>query len=154
MTSETVGEKVIEKTEFLTASDYLREATVVTDDFSRFTSDNFMVGFLGHNRLSPFFIFKTNNYKNLANAMLLDGKSIITEPYSPFWDEDKKNLARGSLFGDITLKNYDLRVLKDNLDESLAGYVFLDEKTLLIFETEEDFLKILDLFLLTRPATR
>jgi len=30
----------------------------------------------------------------------------------------------------------------------------LDEKTLLIFETEEDFLKILDLFLLTRPTTR
>jgi hypothetical protein len=154
VTSETVGEKVIEKTEFLTASDYLSEATAVTDDFSRFTSDNFMVGFLGHNRLSPFFIFKTNNYKNLANAMLLDGKSIITEPYSPFWDEDKKNLARGSLFEDITLKNYDLRVLKDNLGESLAGYVFLDEKTLLIFETEEDFLKILDLFLLTRPTTR
>ncbi|MFA5736708.1 MAG: hypothetical protein WC893_00885 [Candidatus Paceibacterota bacterium] len=151
---ETVGEKIIEKTLILTASDYLEKATLVTDDFSRFASNDFMVGFLGYNRISPFFVFKTNDYKHFADALLLAGKPIITELFSVFWDNDKKELARGSLFQDLTLKNYDLRILKSVDNESIAGYVFLDKKTLLIFETEEDFLKILDAFLITRPVTR
>lgn len=151
---EIVDEKVVEKILFLSASDYLKEATLVTDDFARFADTDFMVGFVGHNHVSPFFIFKTNNYKHLADAMLLAGKPIITELYNSFWNEDEKNRARGALFRDITLKNYDLRILKSDLDESVASYVFLDEKTLLIFETEDDFLKILDAFLIARPTTR
>ena len=151
---ETIDEKVVTKTVILTAGDYLKETTLITDDFSRFVNNDFMVGFLGYNHVSPFFIFKTNNYKYLADAMLLTGKPIIIELFNTFWSEDQKNLSRGSLFKDITLKNYDLRVLKNDLNESVAGYVFLDEKTLLFFETEEDFLKILDAFLIARPTTR
>lgn len=151
---ETIEEKTIEKTLILSANDYLTKATLVTDSFSRFADDDFMLGFLGYKKISPFFIFKTHNYKHLADAMLLAGKPIITELFSPFWTEDEKNLARNSFFRDITLKNYDLRVLKSEADDSVAGYVFLDEKTLLIFETEEAFLKILDAFLVTHPITR
>lgn len=147
---EVVDEKIVSREVFLGATEYLATSTEITDNFVRFVKDDFMVGFLRDQNVSPFFIFKTNDYKYLADAMILSGKPIINELFGLFWTEDENNRAHGAVFQDLTLKNYDLRVLKNENDEAIAGYTFLDDETLLFFETESDFQKLLEAFLVSQ----
>lgn len=143
---EIVKKEKISKEVTLEASEYLATSTEVSGDFYRFVSKDFMVGVIRNQDISPFFIFKTDNYKHVADAMIVSGKSIISNLFSLFWSEDQNNSARRAIFHDLTLKNYDLRVLKDEEDKTVAGYVFLDNKTILFFESEKDFQKLLEIF--------
>ena len=143
---EIVKKEKISKEVTLEASEYLATSTEVAGDFYRFVSKDFMVGVIRNQDISPFFIFKTDNYKHVADAMIVSGKSIISNLFSLFWSEDQNNSARRAIFHDLTLKNYDLRVLKDEEDKTVAGYVFLDNKTILFFESEKNFQKLLEIF--------
>jgi hypothetical protein len=114
------------------------------DNFTRFLEKRGLLGL--HNGLvvSPFYIFKTTNYKNVANALLEQENLIVSELLAPFSATTRTDEIISLKFQDKMIRNYDTRIIANTSNEVIALYAWFDEGTLIITSNETTFGKILD----------
>lgn len=113
------------------------------DDFTRQVEPRWMLGYRGE-QASPFYIFKTKDYKNLADSLLKNEGKIVGTLLSPFLDASTTAQIETEIFRDKMVKNYDTRLVIDDTNVPIAIYSWLDQDTLLITINESVFVSILD----------
>lgn len=113
------------------------------DNFSRFIDNKGLLGLHQSQKNEPFYIFKTTNYKNVANALLTEENSIVVELLKPFLDATTTEEILNLEFQDKMINNYDTRIILNNLSQIIALYSWFDEKTLIVTTNELSFQKIL-----------
>ncbi|MCX6714032.1 MAG: hypothetical protein NTV48_02920 [Candidatus Vogelbacteria bacterium] len=143
----TSDEKILEKQTDIPAGQFIASSTQgIPSEFSRFLENPFMLGIYQNGSLSPFFIFKTQNYGNLADAMLKNESTIISNLYRLTGTNTVTDNLIGLPFKDKTVQNMDLRIAIKPDGETIALYGFIDLNTVLIAQNEEVFNKLLDLY--------
>ena len=135
------GKEAIE-TKRLVAAQKMAAWLNVPESAAIFFADRFMLGIFKINNGSfPFYIFKTNDYKRLANAMLENENEIFNALFQPFSNHE---VSLGNQFKDRTLKNMDLRILTDDKGDTAGLYSFTSSDTLIFAPNEVIFGKILN----------
>ncbi len=141
------GKDTLEKQVDITASQFIASSTQgIPSEFSRSLDDKFMLGIFQNGKSSPFFIFKTQYFKSLTDAMLKNESIIISNLYNLTGTTNVTSNIIGLPFKDKTVQNTDLRIAKKGDGETVVLYGFIDQNTVLIAENEEVFNKLLGLY--------
>ncbi len=114
------------------------------DNFTRFLDNKALLGIHHSDQNEPFYILKTNDYKNVANALLEEEKLITTELLKPYQDASTTEEIYNSAFQDKMINNYDTRIVLNSFNQIIVLYAWFDEKTLIITTNEGTFRKILN----------
>jgi hypothetical protein len=109
----------------------------------------FMLGILGlpapteDMRSAPILLVKLDSYEN-AYAGMLDWEKGLKDDILPLFapDTEVANVSPDASFSDLTVKNKDARVLRDNNGQTALIYSFYNQK-LLIITTSESALRTL-----------
>ncbi len=98
----------------------------------------------------PFFIINIDSFDNAFAGMLLWEKDMYTDIGAIL---DTRAVSDTDFLGtplenfeDVVIQNKDTRVLKDNQGEIIVVYSFIDQKTLLITQSELGFKEVLNRF--------
>jgi len=114
-------------------------------DFTRQIEPQWMLGYSGK-QADPFYIFKTNNLKNLADALLKNEDQVVSALLSPFVNASTTEKIALATFRDKMIKNYDARLVTDETNATIAIYSWLDQSTLLVTTNEDTFVRLLDFY--------
>ncbi len=119
----------------------------------RSLDSNFMLGVHTFNGNHLFLIFHTNYYENSFAGMLSWEQymardlfpifAIQKSPVSPVFDRP---------FEDATIKNRDVRVLKDDDGDIVLFYLFTDKKTLVITDSSDTLEEVIRRLNSSKPA--
>lgn len=140
-----------EKKEFLFPSGLLSLANVkVPDSLLRALSSNYLFGKYEidqSNQVSaPFLILEANNY-NQAYASMLNWEDTMLSDLLFFFEiklpEGKLAISYGS-WGDLIIKNKDVRVLRDPYGKGLIYYSFVNKNSFVITTSAEALSEIID----------
>jgi len=147
-TSTTLEEKTLTFKEEVDFQTWVRSLKLnLPDEFSRFVEGPFMFGnYMGESQ-GHFFVLKTKNYANLADALLKQETRIVPILFSLFLSPEEVGKVAFQGFRDKIYRNLDLRVSKDETNQPLAVWAFLDPETLVIAQTEEILGRIIDAYL-------
>jgi len=126
----------------------------ITDDFLRFLKPDFMLGVYLGPRTEVFYIFKTNSYKNSADALLHNENDIVSQLLSPFVGTEITTKIKLIPFQDKMFKNRDTRIVIDQDNTTLALYAWLDKNTIAVAPNEFVLEKILNSFLTPKPVVK
>lgn len=116
------------------------------DELLRFLEPKLMFGFYYGQKTTPFYIFKTKNYKKTADALLNNENIIVSELFSSLVEASTTEKILSSPFQDKMISNYDTRLVVDEANTVIALYSWLDKETLTITTNESTFIKILNSF--------
>ena len=116
----------------------------VSDDFLRFLEPQMMLGFYYGYQKAPFYVFKTKNYKYVADALLTDEGQTVGRLLAPFIDNSVAAQIGTGGFQDKMVSNYDTRLKLDGNNNEIALTAWLDKDTLVITTDEAVFAKILN----------
>ncbi|OJI08627.1 MAG: hypothetical protein COV08_03590 [Candidatus Vogelbacteria bacterium CG10_big_fil_rev_8_21_14_0_10_49_38] len=119
-----------------------RLALNLPDRWLRFLDQEMMVGVYSGPETSPFYIFRTDNYENVAAAWLEEENRLTGALLGVFNAEAEEAAGRG-LFQDKLIQNRDTRILLDEENRLVALTAWLDEKTFLLTTSEPALLKII-----------
>lgn len=142
-----IEKKIADPTIFATST-----GLAITDNLLRFLEPDFMLGFYVGTQVEPFYIFKTNYYKNSADALLHGENGIISQLLSIFIDPETETKIRLTLFQDKMVKNRDVRIVTNQDNLTLAAYAWLDKNTIAVTTNEVILEKILNSFLTPKPV--
>lgn len=145
--------EVGEQKEFLSPAELLSLANVkVPDSLLRALSSNYLFGKYEINQTiketAPFLILEanTNNY-NQAYASMLNWEDTMLSDLLFFFEiklpEDKLAISYGS-WGDLIIKNKDVRVLRDPYGKGLIYYSFVNKNSFVITTRAEALAEIID----------
>ncbi|MFA5001098.1 MAG: hypothetical protein WC531_02625 [Candidatus Paceibacterota bacterium] len=127
---------------------------IITDDLLRFLEPDFMLGLYIGAQAEPFYIFKTNSYKNSADALLHNENGIVSQLLSPFLDLETTIKIQLTPFQDKTIANRGLRLIIDQDNQTLALYTWLDQNTIAVTTNEYALEKVLNSFLTPKPIVK
>ncbi len=94
----------------------------------------YMLGIYSYDTNEPFIILSVDDYTLSYPGMLKWEENIVSD-LGEIFDADKASTT-SELFTDETIKNRDIRVLKDTSGNSVLLYSFIDKKTLVITKNE------------------
>ncbi len=135
--------------EVITTADFLAITnTTFAPDFLHFLEPQFMAGVYTRTFVDKtvVFIFKTRSFEHSFDTMLRGGGKTITSLYGELLSQTDKNLIETKSFSDTTIDNTNIRYIKNDNEETIMMYGFLDRETLVFAKNEEAFLKILASF--------
>ena len=113
----------------------------------RSLEDEFMLGAYGDGKkVDVFIIFKTRDYGIAFRDMLIWEEHLFEDWRLISGLEPDKDYSVYK-FRDLILKNKDTRSLSSDFGETVLIYTFLDKNTILITESEETLIAILDAYL-------
>jgi hypothetical protein len=117
------------------------------DELLRFLEPKMMFGFYYGQKTTPFYIFKTKNYKNVADALINNENLIASELFAPLVGASTTEKILTNNFQDKMIDNYDTRLIIDEANTVIALYSWLSRDTLVFTTNESTFSKILNSFL-------
>ncbi len=101
---------------------------------SRSFGKEYMAGIYSFDTNETFFIISVDDY-SLAYPGMLKWEENMAKDLAGFFDINPESLS-STIFIDETVKNRDMRVLKDSSGKPLVLYSFIDRKTLVITKNE------------------
>ncbi len=113
------------------------------DQFLRFLEPKLMLGIYSAEGNTPFYIFKTKNYKNVASALLGNENLILGELLAPFSNASTTERIKSSPVQDKMVSNYDTRLILGEANNVIAIYSWLDKETVVFTTNENTFIKVL-----------
>jgi hypothetical protein len=126
----------------------------ITDDLLRFLKPDFMLGVYIGTQTEPFYIFKTEAYKNVADALLHNENDILSQLLLPFLGTEITTQIEQTPFQDKLFKNRDTRIVTSQDNSTIALYAWLDKNTIAITTNEFVLEKILNSFLTPKPVVK
>ena len=119
--------------ELISATEFISDfSALVPQDFLRQIDEEFMYGYYSGQQNEPFLMFKTSNYGRAYTAMIQWERDFSRE-FNGLFNGDLEEF--GTNFQDLRLSQKDTRVLLDQSGNVVFGYSFLDQETLLFFQT-------------------
>jgi hypothetical protein len=117
---------------------------------SRSFAKDYMLGIYSFDTNETFMIITIDDY-SLAYPGMLKWEENMAKDLDGFFDINPSTLEN-SVFVDETVKNRDLRVLKDSTGKPLVIYSFIDRKTLIIARNEGILSAIVDKIILNKQV--
>ena len=111
---------------------------------------NYMLGIYSYDTNEPFLVLTTNDYA-LSYAGMLKWESDIPFDLAKIFSISNEASSTNT-FSDETLKNQDLRVLKDSNKKTVLLYSFINRNTLLLTKNETIFSAILGKYLISKQS--
>ena len=108
-------------------------APKMPSSLSRSFSEKYMVGIYSYDTVEPFIILTTDDYGASYSGMLKWEGSMIKDLGKIFSLDTEKTYT----FSDEYTKNKDLRVIKDDNNNIIFAYSFIDKDTLVITKNEK-----------------
>ena len=121
----------------------------IPSSLSRSFENKYMLGIYSFDTNEPFIILTTNDFST-SFAGMLKWEDNITTDIGRIFSISQNALATNSTFSDETLKNKDLRVLKNSSGKTVLLYSFIDKNTLIITTNENIFTAILAKYLISQ----
>lgn len=109
--------------------------------------DGYMLGIYTDGKISPFIILSVGDFGSSYAGMLRWEKDMPDDLNGIFQPVQQIGTSTQKLFEDLSLKNVDLRVIKDKTGKIMMLYSFLDKKTLLLAESENVFNAVLSKYI-------
>jgi hypothetical protein len=110
----------------------------------------YMLGVYAFDSNTPFVILKTNDFST-SFAGMLKWESNMPYDLDKIFDL-KENASSTNTFFDESIKNKDLRVMKDLAGKTIFLYSFIDKNTLVMTKTESVFSAILNKYLINQDV--
>ena len=104
-----------------------------------YVEKNYMFGFYYNSGLEPFLILKVNSYPDAFTGMSAWENHMFDDLYELFQidlNTESIDLSK-KMFENAVIANYDSRVIKNGVGDTVFFYTFLDEKTILIAKSGE-----------------
>jgi hypothetical protein len=135
--------------EFLSASQIN-----LNPETSRHFDNQFMIGIHRGTSNNLFWVFTINDWEYSKAAILTNENSFFDSILGPFLVNStfSADLA-GATVSDEVVKNKDARAVKNKLNQTIAIYSFLDQKTLVVTQNEETLGRLIDDFNTPRPLS-
>jgi len=114
--------------------------------------EKYMVGVYSFDTNEPFIILTVDDF-SLSYSGMLKWENDIASDLGPFFEIpalDASSTPR--VFTDLSVKNKDIRIMKDSTGKSLILYSFIDRKTLVIAKTENVLTAIFAKFLINQQV--
>lgn len=138
---------VFETKEIVPVKDLLRLLNLpIPDMLARTLKPDYMLGVHAFNNNQAFLILKTDYYDTAFAGMLSWERSMHKDLLPLFGRKNRLTDLENSHWGDLILKNKDMRVLKYPSGDIALLYAFKDQKTIIISTSQDTFFKISDLF--------
>jgi len=135
-----------DKTKQIKASEFLGLLGVeVPSGLSRILEPEFMFGVHSQDTNYGFIILKNKSFENAFAGMLSWEESILSDLGS-ILTETIAGRAEGASWEDLEIKNTQLRGLRDNTDNTILLYSFLNKETILITASNDTFIEVLKRF--------
>lgn len=133
VTASTTGKLVVPAEKFLEKLETNAPGSLV-----RAFDPIFMLGAFGGETKSIFLIMPVNSFENAFPGMLT-WESTLAQDLGPLFATRNllSNISSETKFQDLTIRNKDTRVLKDDQGNIILIYSFFDTKTLIITDNEE-----------------
>ncbi len=147
---EATSKTVVGLTRYLSALDL-----ALPFDFKLALSDNFMFGLYEAPTPALFYIFTINSYERAGTTLGQSGSQVADSLFSPLVNNlDFTRQLRDLDFTPEVISNVDVMVMRTPEGKVIMLYAFLNDKTLVMTESEETFEKILGLFRTPLPVRR
>lgn len=114
--------------------------------------DKHMFGVYSFDTNEPFIVFTTNDYPISFSGMLDWEKNMVADLGELFGLSEKLGTTTIATFTDEVRKNKDLRVVKNQNNETVLIYAFIDTKTIVITSKETIFDGILSKYLVNQTV--
>lgn len=135
--------------------DFLKKIQInLPPELTNYLSDKFMVGFYQNQSTKKiFFIFSVTAPDYAKSWIIKNEAELLTTVLGPFHDNPNFiNEVNSQNIIDTTIKNKDARLIKNDNNQTIALYSWLDQSTLLIAQDETSFIKIIDAFNTPDPS--
>ncbi|MBA3733125.1 hypothetical protein H0W91_01980 [Patescibacteria group bacterium] len=116
----------------------------IPESLARSFEGRYMIGIYSFDQAEPFIILKTADYPTSFSGMLKWEKDIPSDIGEIF----SISPTASSTFSDLSLKNKDLRILKNSTGQTILSYSFIDKTTLIITKNEGILTAILQKYLI------
>lgn len=104
--------------------------------------NKYMLGIYSYDTNEVFLILSVNDYASSYSGMLKWEKDMPKD-LAKIFSVDQDFLTRTYSFSDLSIKNKDLRIIRDDAGKTIMLYSFIDKETLLITKNEKIFGAIL-----------
>ncbi|MDO8183591.1 MAG: hypothetical protein Q7T49_01215, partial [bacterium] len=117
--------------------------------------DKFMLGIYQAPTPAIFYLFNVLSYERAGSNLTKDASGLADTLFSPLLnDAEFSRQLRDHGFKDEVIDNVEVRTVRNEEDQIIMLYAFLDQNTLLFTETVEAFEKILGLYRTPLPTSR
>ena len=113
--------------------------------------EKYMLGVYSFDTNEFFIILKTSDFAT-SFAGMLKWEADLQKDIGVLFDIEQNASTTINIFVDRSLKNKDLRILKDSVGNTLLLYSFVDKNTLIITKNETVFGAILPKYLIQKAA--
>ena len=132
-----------------TAAEFMKAlGTHAPDDLMRALGDTFFFGIHTTDKNTPILLFTVNSYDR-AFAAMLEWESTMNGDLAPIFTavplmtRNATGTPQQRVFSDEVMRNYDVRVLKDDSGNIVMYYSFPNPRILIIAESPYSFVEIL-----------
>lgn len=149
-TGTALSKTQVDLTRFLAALDL-----ALPVDFRVALGDKFMLGIYQAPTPAIFYLFNVLSYERAGSSLAKNDSALADSLFSPLLNNlDFSRALRDNGFKDEVINNIAVRTVRNNDNQVIMLYAFLDQHTLLMTENVEAFEKILGLFQTPLPSTQ
>ena len=134
--------------EFLSAS-----KINLTEEINRHFDNKFMIGIYRGTDQNLFWVFSINDWEYSKSTILSQETSFLDSLLGPFLLDTtfSIDLTQAQIIDEV-VKNKDARAVKNRLNQTIAIYSFLDQKTLVVTQNEASLSRLINNFNTPRPG--
>jgi len=114
---------------------------------------DYMFGIHAFNGNTPFIIVDIDFFEN-AFAGMLKWETFMADDLFPLFGVDASRSVKEKRFKDLVFKNYDIRVLTDEVDRVLLAYAFTNKNVLIITTDIDTFEELINKLNTPKPITQ
>ncbi len=117
--------------------------------FSRSLDPDYMIGIYAYDVDAPFILLTTSDYARTYSGVLKWEDGMVSD-LGEIFSIPNQTVSTPYVFHDESIRNKDLRFIRDQNDKTILVYGFLDPHTLLITQNENVFTALLGKFITTK----
>lgn len=117
----------------------------------RSLENKYMLGVYSFDSNEPFIIFKVDDFPTAYSSMLKWEKDMVSD-LGRIFQISKDELGNETIFSDQTIKNKDLRILRNTSQKTVLLYSFIDKNTIVVTSNENIFNAIIGKYLINEQV--
>lgn len=141
--------------ELIGLSGFLKAANInLPEEFTKYLSEKFMLGTYKRTPAGIFLVFRVRDYEKAAANLISSENGILGSLLIPLAEISLARDFSEKSFHDKVVKNLNTRVMTGAKGKTVAIYGFVDNRTIVIAEDEETFIKAVTAYTTPKPVVR